>query len=102
MLITLKLYLSDGRERQLSSEAADDRATPRELLERISSGGQVRLGDRESVSLDDVERVELVPPPEPRRGLNWEEPRTPEGVSLRDEDVSAALREQHGSDRPAP
>jgi hypothetical protein len=98
MLVTLKLYLSDGRERQLSHEVADDPATPHQILERISSNGRVRLSDRESFALDDVERVELVPPPEPRRGPNWTEEGTPEGLRLRDEDVSAALREQHGSD----
>jgi hypothetical protein len=95
VLVTLKLYLSDGRERQLSQEVGDgDPATPREILERMSDDGLIRLGDRESCSLDAVERVELVPL-EAASGPDWHEPGRPPDARLRDEDVSAALREQH-------
>jgi hypothetical protein len=95
VLVSLKLYLADGRERQVSVEAdRDDPATPQELLERISREGRVRLSDREQCDLDQVERVELVPAPEPRTAPEWIEGGEPRDVRLRDEDVSAALQER--------
>jgi hypothetical protein len=94
MLVTLKLYLADGRERQLSQECADDDPTPNEILRRMAKDGRIPLGDRESCSLDEIERVEVVPPPEPKSGPNWSE------EDLRDEDLAAALSEQHQPAQP--
>jgi hypothetical protein len=87
MLVTLRLFLSSGEERLLSQEVEDGDEAPEQLLRRISRDGQVRLGDRESVPLDAIERVEVVPPPEPQVAPGF----GPEG-RLRDEDVDAAVK----------
>jgi hypothetical protein len=94
VLVTLKLYLADGRERQLSHEVAEDELqTPRAILERMSRDGRLALGDREACDLAEVERVEVVSP-EPERAPPWVEDGKPPGARLRDEDVAAALRER--------
>jgi len=96
MLVTLRLQLRDGRERLLSQELAPgDDATAHEILERISENGRVPLGDRESCALDAIERVEVVPKPDPKTAPSWTEDGRPAGVELRDEDVAAALRERY-------
>ena len=87
MLVTLRLYLRNGDERLLSQEVEEADETPEQLLGRISRNGRVALGDRESVSLDAIARVEVVPPPEPQVAPGF----GPEG-RLRDEDVDAALK----------
>ena len=86
MLITLRLYLSNGREQLLTRELEADESTlePRELLERFSSEGRVSLGDRESCSLGSIVKVEVAHP-ESIHG-----PVLAPGV--RDEDVAAALK----------
>jgi hypothetical protein len=96
VLVTLRLHLKDGSEQLLSREIADgDRATPAALVERMSDGDRVPLGDRRSCRLDEIERVELVPPPEPEAAPPWIEEGKPDAVELRDEDVAAARRQRH-------
>jgi hypothetical protein len=96
VLVTLRLHLRDGRERLLAQELAPgDDSSPCELLERIAKDGRVPLGDRESYPLEEIERVELVPPPAPEQAPSWTEDGRPAGVELRDEDVAAALRERY-------
>jgi hypothetical protein len=85
-LVTLRLYLRDGSERLLSSEIEDVRGSPAEILESVSENGRIALGDRESLSLDQVLKAEREPPPEPQTGPSW-------GPGLQDEDVAAALEE---------
>jgi hypothetical protein len=86
VLVTLRLYLSDGREHLLTRELEPDESTvePRELLERFSSEGRVSLGDRESCSLAAIVKAEVVHP-EPVEG-----PVVAPGI--RDEDIAAALK----------
>jgi len=98
VLVTLRLQLTDGRERQISVEASDVDVTPLELLERSSDGGRVRLGDREECELRCIARVEIVPPPEPRTAPRWVEEGAPGDILLRDEDVETALRERQSKD----
>lgn len=94
MLVTLRLYLSGGDERLLAQELDDVPEQPYEIVKRLSRDGRVPLGDRESCDLDEIERVELVPPPEPQVGPTWgREYGLPDGVQLRDEDVATALSE---------
>jgi hypothetical protein len=91
MLVTLRLYLSNGDERLFSQEVEEAAYEgPDQLLNAISRDGQVALGDRESVALDAIARVEVVPPPEPQVAPGF----GPEG-RLRDEDVEAALKGSH-------
>jgi hypothetical protein len=100
MLVTLKLFLADGRERQISYEVHEqDGSDARELLQRMSEDGKIRLGDREAYPLAAVRRVELVPE-EIAAAPEWLEDGTPPEARLRDEDVSSALRQQHPSERP--
>ncbi len=86
MLITLKLFLSDGREQLYSRELDEDEASlePREILVRSSSDGRVALGDRESCSLESIWKVEVVHA-EPREGPTLQH-------GIHDEDVTAALK----------
>jgi hypothetical protein len=94
MLVTLRLYLSGGEERLLAQEIDDIPETPYEIVKRLSRDGRVPLGDRESCGLDSIERVELVPPPEPQVGPAWgPDYGLPDEVQLRDEDVATALSE---------
>jgi hypothetical protein len=97
LLVTLKLYLADGRERQLSYEIDEhDTSTASEILQRLNEDGWVKLGDRDSCSLAAVERVEFVRPAG-ASAPEWIEEGKPPDATLRDEDVAAALREQHPS-----
>jgi hypothetical protein len=86
VLVTLKLFLTDGREQLLSRELDAEEASlgPRELLERSSKDGRVVLGDRESCSLAAIVKVEVVQP-ESREGPTLEH-------GIRDEDISSAMR----------
>lgn len=91
MLVTLKLSLSDGRELELSRELEADESSlePRQVLERSSRDGRVALGDRESCSLAEIVKVEVVHP-ERREG-----PTLAHGI--RDEDVATALKGNYES-----
>jgi hypothetical protein len=91
VLVTLRLYLADGRERLFSQEVASADETPLEILRRVSKDGRVALGDRETCRLDEIVDAKLEPAPEPQRGPAWREADVP----LRDEDVAAALRENY-------
>lgn len=92
MLVTLRLYLSNGEERLLAQELDEIPEAPYEVVKRLSRDGRVPLGDREACDLDAIERVELVPPPEPQVGPTWG-PEFGLPDQLRDEDVATALRE---------
>ena len=83
MLVRLRLYLSDGRERLLAAEVDTPPETPEELLEHLNRSGEVTLGDRESVPIEDVVKIEFAPP---------EAQSAPSrGPGLRDEDVASAM-----------
>jgi hypothetical protein len=89
VIVTLRLYLADGREQLFSQEAQSADETPMEILRRVSKDGQIALGDRETCSLDSIVDARFEPAPEPQAGPAWKEADAP----LRDEDVAAALRE---------
>ena len=91
MLVTLRLYLADGREQLFSQEVDSADQTPQEILERASKDGLIALGDRERCSLDSIVDARLEPSPEPKTGPAWKEA----GAPLRDEDVAAALSENY-------
>lgn len=94
MLVTLRLYLSGGEERLLAQELDEVPEEPYEIVRRLGRDGRVPLGDRESCDLAAIERVELMPPPEPQTGPTWgREYGLPDGVKLRDEDVATAMSE---------
>jgi hypothetical protein len=88
MLRTLRLRLADRQEFDLSFEPTDDRNDPWELLKsRADPEGRIRLGDRESCSIDEVLEVTVVEP-ERLEGPTWER-------GLQDEDVATALDENY-------
>jgi hypothetical protein len=91
VIVTLRLYLADGREQLFSQEAQSAGETPMEILRRVSKDGHIALGDRETCSLDSIVDARFEPPPEPQAGPAWNEADAP----LRDEDVAAALRENY-------
>ena len=91
MLVTLRLYLKDGREQLFSQEAESADETPFEILRRVSKDGRIALGDRESCHLDSIIDAKVEPAQEPQTGPTWDEA----GPPLRDEDVTAALRENY-------
>ena len=91
MIVTLRLYLADGREQLFSQEAQSSDETPMEILRRVSKNGQIALGDRETCSLDSIVDARFEPAPESQTGPAWNEAEAP----LRDEDVAAALRENY-------
>jgi hypothetical protein len=91
VIVTLRLYLADGREQLFSQEAQSADETPMEILRRVSKDGQIALGDRETCSLDSIVEARFEPAPEPQAGPAWKEADAP----LRDEDVAAALRENY-------
>lgn len=91
VLVTLRLYLADGREQLLSQEVQSADEAPFEILKRASKDGQIALGDRESCSLDSIVDAKLEPSPQPETGPTW----TEAGAPLRDEDVAAALSESY-------
>jgi len=86
VLVTIRLFLADGREQLLTQDAEPNEA-PRAILERISEDGRVPLGDRESCALDELVDARLEPGPEPQTGPTWDEA----GPRLQDEDVAAAM-----------
>ena len=79
----VRVHLADGRQALLSAEVEEPPETPEELLELLHRDDQIRLGDRESVPIDDVVRVEFAPP-EPQTGPSWL-------GDLQDEDVESAM-----------
>jgi hypothetical protein len=91
VIVTLRLYLADGREQLFSQEAESTDETPMEILRRVSKDGRIALGDRETCSLDSIVDARLEPLTEPQAGPAWNEADAP----LRDEDVAAALRENY-------
>ena len=91
MLVTLRLYLADGRELLFSQEVASADDAPLEILRRASKAGRIALGDRESCSLDAIVDAKFEPAPEPQTGPTWKQADAP----LRDEDVAAALSENY-------
>ena len=91
MIVTLRLYLADGREQLFSQEAQSTGETPMAILRRVSKDGRIALGDRETCSLDSIVDARFEPAPETQAGPAWKEGDAP----LRDEDVAAALRENY-------
>ena len=79
----LRIHLADAREALLSAEVDEPPETPEELLEQFNRDGQIRLGDRETVPIKDVVKVEFAPV-EPQVGPSWL-------GNLRDEDVASAM-----------
>jgi hypothetical protein len=91
VLVTLRLYLADGREQLFSQEVESADDAPLEILRRASKDGRVALGDRESCSLDSIVDAKFEPAPEAQTGPTWKQADAP----LRDEDVAAALSENY-------
>jgi hypothetical protein len=91
VLVTLRLYLADGREQLFSQEVESADEAPLEILRRASKDGRIALGDRESCSLDSIVDAKFEPAPEPTTGPTWKQAHAP----LRDEDVAAALSENY-------
>ena len=91
MLVTLRLYLADGREQLFSQEVHSADEAPLEILKRASKHGRIALGDRESCSLESIIDAKLEPSPERQSGPTWKQA----GAPLRDEDVAAALSENY-------
>lgn len=83
MLVRLRVHLADGRETLLSAEVDEPPETPERFLEQFNRKGQVVLGDRESVPIKDVVKVEFAPA-EPEAAPPWLR-------NLRDEDVASAM-----------
>ena len=79
----LRIHLADGREALLSTEVDEQPETPEEFLEQFNREGQIRLGDRETVPIKHVVKVEFAPA-EPQAGPSWL-------GDLRDEDVASAM-----------
>jgi hypothetical protein len=88
MLRTLRLRFAEGPEIDLAFEPTDDESDPWKLLEsRADPEGRIRLGDRESCTIDDVVDVAVVEP-ERIEGPTWER-------GLQDEDIATALDENY-------
>lgn len=83
MVVRLRIRLADGREALLSAEVDEPPETPERFLEQFTRQGQILLGDRESVPITDVMKVEFAPA-EPQAAPPW-------GPDLRDEDVESAM-----------
>jgi hypothetical protein len=83
MLVRLRIHLADGREALLSAEVDEPPETPKELLEQFNRNGRIRLGDRQTVPIQEVVKVEFAPA-EPQAGPSWV-------GDLRDEDVASAM-----------
>jgi hypothetical protein len=86
VVVRLRIHLADGREAFLSAEVDESPETPEELLEQFNRDGQIRLGDRETVPIKDVVKVEFAPV-EPQTGPRWL-------GNLRDEGVADAMEER--------
>jgi hypothetical protein len=86
VVVRLRIHLADGREALLSAEVDESPETPEELLEQFDRDGQIPLGDRESVPIKEVVKVEFAPV-ESRAGPAWVR-------GLHDEDVASAMEER--------
>jgi hypothetical protein len=91
VLVTLRLYLADGREQLFSQDVQSADEEPFEILKRASKDGLISLGDSESCSLDSIIDAKREPSPGPQAGPPWKQA----GPPLRDEDVAAALSEDY-------
>jgi hypothetical protein len=91
VIVTLRLYLADGREQLFSQEVDSTDESPFELLNRVSKEGRLPLGDRETCSVDEIIDARFEPSPAPQTAPSWNEA----GQPLRDEDVAAALDENY-------
>jgi hypothetical protein len=83
VVVRLRIHLADGREALLSVAVDEPADTPEEFLEQFNRDGQIRLGDRETVPIKDVVKVEFAPT-EPETAPSWL-------GDLRDEDVASAM-----------
>jgi hypothetical protein len=83
VLVTLRIYVSDGSEYLLATELDEVPETPEQLLEHFDRNGEIAVGDRASVPLDDVVKVEFAPT-KPLVAPPWL-------GNLRDEDVESAM-----------
>ena len=83
MVVRLRIHLADGREALLSAEVEEPPGTPEELLEQLDREGRIVLGDRESVPIKEVVKVEFAPA-ESQAAPSWL-------GDLRDEDVASAM-----------
>jgi hypothetical protein len=83
MLVTLKVWLADGKECLLSAELDEVPESPEELLTTFVRDDEIALSDSASVPRSEVVRVEFAPV-EPEAGPRWIGP-------LRDEDVESAM-----------
>ena len=83
MVVRIRIHLADGGEALLSAEVDESPETPEEVLEQFNRDGRIRLGDRETVPIKDVVKVEFAPV-EPQSGPSWL-------GDLRDEDVASAM-----------
>jgi len=91
MLRMLRLWLAERPEIDLAIEATDEDDPWKLLRSRADPDGRIRLGDRESCTMDDVLDVAVVEP-ERVEGPTWER-------GLQDEDIATALDE--GYEPPA-
>jgi hypothetical protein len=90
VLVRLRIHLADGREALLSAEVDESPETPEKLLEQFNRDGRITLGDRETVPIEDLVKVELAPP-EPQVGPRiWGHA----GEGLAGEDVATAMEER--------
>jgi hypothetical protein len=83
VLVTLRIYVSDGNQYLLATELDEPPETPEQLLEHFTRNQEIALGDRGSVSVHDVVKIEFAPP-QPLTAPPWI-------GELRDEDVESAM-----------
>jgi hypothetical protein len=90
MLRTLRLRFAGRPDLDLAFEPTEPTDDPWKLLaSRVEPDGRIRLGDRESCTIDDVVDVTVVEP-EPLEGPTFER-------GLQDEDVATAIDENYDS-----
>lgn len=83
MLVTLRVFASDGKQYLLAAEVDEPPATPAQLLERFNKGGRIAVSDRASLPVDEIARVEFE---------SAERLTAPTWLGdLRDEDVASAM-----------
>jgi hypothetical protein len=85
VVVRLRIHLADGREALLSAEVDESPETPEKFLEQLNRDGRITLGDRETVPIKDVVKVEFAPA-EPQVG--------PRVWGLAGEDVASAMEER--------
>ncbi len=90
--MTLRLELKDRPDFELAIDRCGQDVAVWDLLRSVADAeGRIRLGDRESCSIDEVVDVSIVEPKH-REGPGWER-------GLQDEDAATALEE--GYEPPA-